>query len=163
MPKRLSTSRSVRLLAFLVVALVGACGGDDVTGTSSGPTFETLVGTYLGAMVGLSQGVALSADVSFTLSQAGGSLSGSYALSGILTDGTNEAAISGSGSLTGTIASGLHPSVDITLSNQCPNYSPRFSGAFDSANDLLTIAGPLDVLLDCTIILTYPTTILLSR
>ena len=114
-------------------------------------------------MVGLSQGVALSADVSFTLSQAGGSLSGSYALSGILTNGTNEAAILGSGSLSGTIAPGLNPSVDITLSNQCPNYSPRFSGAFDSANDLLTIAGPLDVLLDCTIVLTYPTTILLSR
>jgi hypothetical protein len=65
--------------------------------------------------------------------------------------------------LTGTLTAGLNPSVNVTLSNQCPNYSASFSGTFDSANNLLTISGPVDMMLeDCTIFLTYSSTILLS-
>ncbi len=158
--------RLIRFSAVLVVAFLTACGGDDGTdtGTSPGPSYETLVGTYVGAMVGLNQGVALSADFSMTFNQTGGSLSGSYAISGTLTEGAVVVAILGSGSLTGTIAAGLNPSVNFTLSNQCLNFSPSFSGAFDSANNLLTISGPVDMLeADCTIFLTYSSTILLSR
>lgn len=155
--------RSVRFSAILVVVFLTACGGDDGTGSNSEPTFETLAGTYVGALAGLTQGVALSADFSITFSQTGGSLSGSYAISGTLTEGTVVVAILGSGSLSGTIASGLNPSVNITLTNQCPNFSASFSGTFDSANNRLTISGPVDILDNCTIILTYPSVIILSR
>jgi len=140
-----------RFLVVLVLAFLTACGGDD----STGPNFETLVGTYVGAMVGLSLGVILAADLSITFAQTGGTLSGSYAISGTLTEGSVVVATQGTGSFTGFIAAGLNPSVNATLTNQCPNYSASFSGALDSANNLLTLSGPVHILLeDCTILLT---------
>ena len=144
-----------RFSVVLVVTFLTACGGDDGTGVS----FETLAGTYVGPLIGTSQGVILGANLSVTITQSSGSLSGSYAISGTLTEGAVVVAILGTGSFTGTIAAGLNPSVNLTLTNQCPNYSASFSGALDSANNLLTISGPVHVLDSCTILLTYQSTL----
>jgi len=106
----------------------------------------------------------LVASLSLTINQSGGDLSGSYAISGTLNDGVAEVAVLGTGNFTGTIAAGNNPSVNLTLTNQCPGYSARFSGALDSANNLLTMSGPVDILnQDCSIFLTYQSVILLRR
>jgi hypothetical protein len=69
------------------------------------------------------------------------------------------------GTLTGTIATGNNPSVNITVrTGVCPNYSAQFSGAYDTPNRRLTITGPVDILSDaCAILLRYQVTIILNR
>jgi hypothetical protein len=115
-------------------------------------------------LTGATQGVAISATFSLTIAQTAGSLSGSWSLSGQLTDGVSAVPITGTGSLTGTIASGGNPSVNITVKNACPNYQANFSGAYDSVNHKLTVSGPADILNDaCAVVLSYPSIIVLSR
>ncbi len=150
-----------RMIGLTWMLLAIASCGDDGTGPET--TFESLAGTYTGGIVGISQGVLLDAALSVTIIQSGGDLSGSYGVTGTLTEGALVVPIFGTGSFVGTIAAGQNPSVNITLTNQCPNYSAHFSGALDSANDLLTLSGPIHILDGCTIFLTYPSTILLRR
>jgi hypothetical protein len=111
----------------------------------------------------MSQGVAFAADLDVNFEQSSGRISGSFALSGILTAETLSAPIRGTGNLTGTIDRGLDPSVNITFVNQCPGYSAHYSGSFDSATTLLTISGPAHILLDCVIVMTFETTILMEQ
>ena len=58
-------SRLGRCAVFLVVAFLNACDGDD--GTGPGATFESLVGTYTGTIVAMSDGVVLAADFGITM------------------------------------------------------------------------------------------------
>lgn len=159
------TLRSIRHPAVLVVALLGACGGDDGIGhTFPFPTFEKIAGSYTGALAGTTQGIALAATISLTITQDESYLSGSYAITGTLNDGVSVVAVQETGSFTGAIETGNNPSVAITLVNQCPNYSARFSGWLDSLHNQLTFSGPVDILLDdCTIFLTYQFAMLLRR
>ena len=160
-PTLTKKGKPMRGPVLALVLTVAACGD---SGTNPEPTYETLSGTYVGGIAGVAQGVALDADLSITFNQTGGNLSGSYAIAGTLTEGVVVVDILGTGSIAGTVAAGLNPSVNVTLSNQCPNWSANFSGTFDSANNLLTISGPVDMLeLDCTIFLTYPSVIFLAR
>ncbi len=86
-------------------------------------------------------------------------------VSGTLNDGVTILSIVGSGTSTGTIASGQNPSINITFtSGVCPNHQSAFSGTLDSANDLITLSGPVDILdRNCVVFLTYASIILLSR
>ena len=147
-------------LGTLVLACaISACGGDSATG----PTRENLAGSYSGPVVGLAQGVALNATVSFTIAQNAGTLSGTWALSGTLSDGFSSTNVQGTGTLSGTVAEGNNPSVNITVfSPTCPNYSANFSGAYDVANRRLTMAGPIDIP-NCTVFRRYQTTLIISR
>ena len=145
-----------------ILLFLAGCGGD--SGISPAPSFANLAGTYTGEVVGRRQGVSLLASFSIAIIQNGGDLSGSYAITGTLRDGILEGSVQETGSFSGTIASGQDPSVNLTLTNRCPNYSARFSGALDSANDLLTLSGPVDTFFnDCSIFLTYQSVILLHR
>jgi hypothetical protein len=154
-------SRSVRIFVVFSAAFLTACGGD---GTGPESDFETLVGTYEGSIVGVSLGVVLSANLSLTFEQTGGILSGGYSLNGILSEGESAAPLQGVGTFTGTIAAGQNPAVTVSLSSRCPNFEANFFGGYSSADDLLTLIGPVDVLLDdCTLILRYVPTISLSR
>jgi len=154
-----------KLLAGTFLVALPACGGDSGTGPSPGPTFENIAGSYAGVLAGISQGVALEATFSIAIQQSAGDLSGSSSLVGTLSDGVILVAVQGSGTFTGTIASGLNPSVNITTaSSLCPNHRPSFSGSFDSANNVLTLNGPIDIVDDnCDVVLTFPSVIVLSR
>ncbi len=146
------------------VALVGtvACGGDS-TGPSA--SYETIAGTYAGELGGVSQGVALVGDFTLTISQSSGSLSGTYGIDGALSDGINAVAVAGSGTLTGTIAAGNNPSVNLTIRPSiCSQRTAQFSGTYDSANRRITLQGPVYILEnDCSIFLTYPMNVILQR
>lgn len=157
--------RIARMAVGLALALmVGACGGDGGTGPSV--MYENVAGTYGGTMQGVTQGVALNADFVLTISQSQGSLSGTYGLDGFLTDGVSTVAISGSGTISGSIASGNNPSVNFTTKTSgCPGRTEHFSGTYDSANRRITAQGPVYVLdfSDCSILLTYQMNVVLQR
>ena len=157
-----------RLAAASVIgsaAVLAGCGGDSGTGPAPAPTFENIAGTYAGVLVGISQGVAMEAIFSLTITQSSGNLSGSWSLAGTLNDGVIVVDIIGSGTLSGTIASGQNPSVNITFTNGlCPNHQDTFSGTFDSANNVITLNGPIDILDEnCAVFLSYPSVIILTR
>jgi hypothetical protein len=63
------------LSAILLLASVVACS--DSTGPSE--TFESIAGSYNGALAGIAQGIALDAEFSLTINQTGGSATGSWA------------------------------------------------------------------------------------
>ena len=144
--------------------LLAACGGDSPTSPSQ--HFESIAGDYTGQMVGLAQGIELNAVFAISISQTNGSASGNYTLSGTLSDGTTQVDIVGAGPLSGTVASGTNPSVNIAIKVPgCPNYQANFSGAYDSVNRRLTITGPVDIFQNnsCTVALSYSGTIILAR
>jgi hypothetical protein len=169
-------SRWVRCPVVLVVALLIGCG-DDGTGPGSnddtdppsnggiGPTvgFETLLGPYAGIIDSESQGITYTADLTVVFQQSGHSISGSFSIDGTLSLGDLSDAIRGTGSFTGTINRGYDPAVDLTFVNSCPGYSAHFSGALGSETTLLTIRGPVHILVDCQVFLTFQTTILMDR
>ena len=146
--------------SMIILGFLTACGSD-----VAAPTFEDISGTYTGQMSGISQGVALSALFSVTLTQNQGELSGSWALQGVLSDDFGSAPTQGTGPLTGTIGSGNNPSVNVTVrTGSCPNYSAPFSGTYDSANRRLTITGPVEILTEtCAVLLTYSAVMVLVR
>lgn len=154
------------VLAFLLMGSA-ACGGggDDSDGNGPSPTYNSVAGTYVGAMAGVSQGVAIESDFTLTITQSGGTLGGSFATVGTLTDGIDFVNIAGSGSMSGSIASGNNPSVNMTIrSSSCTNYTARFSGSYDTANRALTISGPVDILnSSCAVVLSYAATLVLRN
>lgn len=156
---------ATRLLATTLLVGAMACGGDSGTGPGT-PTYETVAGTYNGGMAGISQGVALEADFTLTLVQSQSSLSGTYALDGLLSDGIDVVAVAGTGTITGAIAAGTNPSVNLTIrSGICPNYTANFSGTYDSANRRITMQGPVEFFGagSCNVVLSYPMNLVLQR
>ena len=152
------------LVILGVAAGVGACGGDGGTGPES--RYESIAATYNGVLVGVSQGIALNSTFSLTIAQTQGNLGGSWGLSGVLNDGVSTLNVAGSGTLAGTIAAGNNPSVNLTVRVPgCPNYQAQFSGAYDVSNRRLTMAGPVEFFAanSCTVVLSYPSTIILTR
>jgi hypothetical protein len=145
-----------------IIIVAAAC---DSSSTGPSERWESIAGSYSGVMTGISQGVAMEATFSMTFSQNQGSLGGSYAMQGVLTDGVNWADVQGTGAMSGTIQSGNNPSVNITIApGFCPSRTARFSGTFDSANARLTLFGPVEVLDEnCQIFRSYPTTVVLTR
>lgn len=151
-----------RHFALALATLLAACGGD---ASGPGETYESIAGSYSGQMVGVSQGVALDADFSLTLSQNAGSVTGTYALQGELTDGIDVVAVQGTGTISGTIAAGNNPSVNLTVQPaSCPNNRANFSGTYDVANRRLTMIGPVEFFnSSCAVVLRYQMNIVLTR
>ncbi len=106
--------RTAAFVPFLVI-LASACSGGGGGTTAPPPSYNDVSGSYSGPMSGVDQGVAIIAEFTVTVGQNGPTLSGSYALTGELTDGVNTVAISGTGTLAGNIAAGTNPSVNITV------------------------------------------------
>ena len=149
-------------VAFAFLILTVACGGD---ASGPAPSFENISGSYTGAMGGISQGIALDADFSLTLAQNAGSINGTYALQGELTDGIDVVGVQGTGAIAGTIASGNNPSVNLTVTPAgCPNRSTTFSGTYDVPNRRLTLIGPVDFFdNNCNTVLRYQMNMVLTR
>ena len=158
-----------RLLVLVLCGLLVSCGGDSPSepAIASGPanTYESIAGTYTGALMSVSQGVTLSANFSLTLVQTVGSLSGSFRLTGTLDDGIIQASVLGSGTVTGTVDPGSNPSVSVTMTPEgCPDAAVTWSGAYTSANGLLTISGVANIFdAACVVFLTYEGTMILDR
>jgi hypothetical protein len=114
----------------------------------------------------VAQGIALNSTFSLTITQTQGSLGGSWGLSGVLDHGVSTLNVAGSGTHVGSIAAGNNPSVNLTVRvPSCPSHQAQFSGAYDVANRRLTISGPVVFFAanSCTIVLSYPSTIILTR
>lgn len=114
-----------------LVFLTAGCSADSGTGPSQ--TYANIAGSYAGSLVGLSQGIALASTFSVTITQASGTLTGSYALSGTLTDGISSVDVFGTGALTGTCHLCRSPDV----SQHDHPHPVRSRGGCDSAH-LLT-------------------------
>jgi hypothetical protein len=147
---------------FAFIVAVAACGSD---ASGPGTTYENIGGSYSGQMGGTTQGVALDADFSLTLSQNAGSLNGTYALQGELSNGLNFVNVQGTGVIAGTIASGNNPSVNLTVTPaSCPNNRANFSGTYDVANRRITLIGPVDFFdNNCVTVLRYQMNFVLTR
>ena len=151
----------MRLKSFsvlLAVLAVLGCGSSDAM---TAPSYADVSGSFAGPISGTSQGVVLSANVVLTITQTSGTLSGSYALTGT----ANGTAISGTGTMSGTVAPGNNPSVNLNVVIAgCPAVQNSYSGSYDSANRRLTITGPLYLLnANCTIAVTYQLTLVLGK
>jgi hypothetical protein len=148
----------------LVLLAVASVGCSDASGPSEA-SYANIAGAYAGVMAGTTQGVALEAAFTITLTQNQGSISGSYSMSGDVTDGQLIVDVLGTGTVTGTISDGSNPSVNLTLrTGFCPSYTAPFTGTYDSANARLTLTGPVDILADdCTVALRYPMVLILTR
>ena len=144
------------LMATAILLAACSSGAD-----STAPTYDDVSGSFAGPISGTSQGVTLNANVVLTITQASGTLSGSYALTGI----ANGTQISGTGTISGTVTSGNNPSVNLhVVIAGCPSVQNPYSGSYDSANRRLTITGPLYLLnSNCTIAVTYQLTLVLSK
>jgi hypothetical protein len=147
------------LLLFTCVVLA-ACGSD-----ATGPQYNEVSGSYAGVMAGVSQGVALQANFSLTISQTGGSLGGTYALQGAVSDGLSSLPVQGTGVLNGSVSSGSNPSINVTIVPAgCPNRAVQFSGTYDTSNRRLNLAGPVQLYDNaCTPVLTYHLNMVLNR
>ena len=149
-----------RFLIFSLFLALAACGSD-----STGPevSYESIAGSYQGALVGNNNGILMESIFSLSIAQSSGDLSGTWSMTGTLTDGISTVPFQGTGNLSGTIQSGDNPSVNLRITNACSNYRADFSGVYDSPNRKLTINGPVDILDGCEVVLTYPSTIILTR
>lgn len=147
-----------------LLSISAACGGGNST-TSPSPTYNDISGGYSGALAGTSQGVLLTGTFSLTITQASATTGGSYAIVGVLNNGISSQNIQGTGTISGTVAAGNNPSVNMALAiSGCPNQQSNFSGAYDTTNRKLTMSGNIYIVNpNCTVALTYPSTIILSR
>lgn len=159
--KYLLTWGSRMAAVTLAVVVLTGCGD---SGTEP-ETFNQIAGSYAGMLSGIQQGIALNATLSLTIQQNRGQLSGSYAISGTLSDGVVVVDTQGTGVIDGSIQSGNNPSVNVTITpGGCPNRPATFSGAYDSSNQRLTISGPVEIFEhDCSVFITYQSTIIMSR
>jgi len=153
---------------FAIVSALTACGGGDkITGPTTGPTYDSIAGTYTGEVAGFQERLLLHSTFTLTIAQSDASFSGTYGLSGFLNDSTGAARkVSAAGSLTGTMNPGSFPSLGMTLlAPGCPDYRAVFRGVYDSLNDRIIISGPIDFFADntCNVVLTYPSAIVLNR
>lgn len=149
----------MRSRLVILAVLIVACGSDSTTSPTGG--YADISGSFAGPISGTSQGVTLDATISLTITQSGGSFSGTEAVVGTL----NGIPGSGTGTFTGTIAPGNNPSVNLTvLDADCPAYHEPYSGTYDSANRRLTMTGPFPVFNpDCSVALVYTLTLVLSK
>lgn len=147
-------SRTPRPALLLLLPLALACGDS----TGPGESFEQVSGGYAGEILGQSQGVQIDGVFELQLTQQGGSLSGTSAVVGTLFDGVVTLPISGTSTITGTIAPGENPSMSITTTSAtCPNQVTTFNGSYNSSTRQITLTGNVGITDEnCGTFLTFP-------
>jgi hypothetical protein len=157
----------IPLRFFLSAAFLSglACGGQP---NPLGPNgIQDISGAYTGTIASVTQGVALDASISLTVTQLEQrSLTGDYALSGTLKNGTHVTSFERNGPLRGSLQQGDYPLVTITLMDfNCPHYSALYTGPYSSANRRLALSGRVEIFSagTCTVEASYPLTLTLNR
>jgi hypothetical protein len=135
------------MLVVLVFAL-GSMGcsndsGDGDTGPPP-PTYENLAGDYSAPTNAVSRygGDTLNGTFWLSLTQNAGTVGGTWAASGTLSDhgAHSPIALAGTISIGGVVASGPNPTVFFSLLlPSCPNVGYPFNGSYTSANERLTV------------------------
>jgi hypothetical protein len=143
-----------RAALLLLLPLALACGDS----TGPGESFEQVSGGFAGEILAQSQGVQLEGVFELQLTQQGGTLSGTSAVIGTLFDGVVTLPISGTSTITGSIASGENPSMSITTrSTTCPNQVTTFNGSYNSSTRQITLTGNVGITDEnCQTFLTFP-------
>ncbi len=129
-----------KIVSLILALSLAGCGGDGGTGPSA--TYDSIAGTYAGSINSLAQGVRFNGTVSLTLTQSKGSLGGSWAVNGVLSDLFEAVQISGTGPITGSVGEGTNPNVTIRLQYPgCPSLSTTFTGVRDSGARRVIVSG----------------------
>ena len=140
--------RASALASLVLAALLSACGGDSPTAPPE-PTYHSVAGSYAGTMFGSHpDDWTLEMDFILSIRQTQGTLTGNYRVEGILTDDLDGStyAISGTGDLEGTVASGDFPSVSFEIIPElCPNLAETWTGTYDQTTQILNVRGTLNV------------------
>ena len=149
---------------MLPLAALGALG---CSSTEPRPTYVSLAGTYAGPLVSTAQGLTLSATLTLAVTQNGGTLGGTYTLSGMIFNAATAQLVwtlKGSGTLSGSVAAGRNPGVTIAATfSSCPETPDAFNGSYDDTTRVATLAGSLYFFgASCEILVAFPLTITLS-
>jgi hypothetical protein len=159
-----ATWTSAVICCTLVV--VGCGGGAVPTSPTPSITYENVAGNYTGDINGMLPGFLLTGTLTLNLDQSAAALSGGYAVVATLDDGVTKTPGQGSVTLSGTVASGINPSLNFTVrSVPCPTAAPSdWTGSYESGSGLLTLTGVIHLLNPaCVRQLSFPVTISMRR
>ena len=120
-----------RLITIAATATAIACAGTDP------PEHDDVSGLYQGPV----SGSGVSGSISLTISQKGGSLSGTWAASLTIVYNGDTFTSEGSGTFTGTIEAGVNPQVDLVATGAC-NATANYTGRNNSELRTMTVSGP---------------------
>lgn len=124
----------------------------------------SLNGTFYGAFNGIDGVAMLAASVQFTLAESSGAVAGTFAIAGVLDDGSSRADVAGTGTLVGTVASGDRADVSFTTRSDLCAHSSAFTGVYDRGTGVLGVDGQVDVLDQfCTVVYTYTVSLAMGR
>lgn len=152
----------LRNLTLLSAALaLSACSSTEAVGPSE---YVALADDWNSSLTGELGQLFPGLDVSLSLTQDGSVIGGSFAIRGTVAD--TLVVLDLAGTVSGTVTSGPNPSVDLSIRNSaCPDYSARFTGAYDSGKRQLTVTGPLDFFRpdSCSVGFSAPVTLVFKR
>lgn len=152
----------MKRVLFILLAFV-ACGDDTTEPTTDPPN---IAGAYATNVSTSANDILLDAAVNILLDQDGGTLSGSYNITGTLTDDdTNIISYESDGTITGTISGGDTPTITLTARpTACPNTTAIWSGPYDAETGAMALSGSIIVFGEsCSIDMTFAPTMILRR
>jgi hypothetical protein len=152
--------------AALVAASLSACG--DGSGTDPVSEEESaLTGTFGGQFLSVGDSSALTGYLTLELTEdaATGGLTGAFALEATIDDGEFQQPIAGGGPLVGGVSPSQIALLYFTATPDfCPSQPVEFTGTYDRRYGSLLVGGQIFVLdADCAVLLTFPSTISLTR
>ena len=106
----------------------------------------------------------MAASLQVSLAESSRVLIGTLGIQGRLDDGQSQTDVAGTGILMGTVASGDVATVSFaTESDSCPGHTSSFTGIYYRLTGVLGVAGPVNVLDQCVVVLTYPIDLAMRR
>ena len=152
--------------AALTAAVLSACG----EGSGTDPVTEDerdLTGTFGGGFASVGDSAALLGYLTLELTEerSTGALTGGFALEATVDDGAFQQPIAGGGPLIGGVSPTEIALLYFTATPDfCPSQPVEFTGTYDRRYGTLLVGGQIHVLdADCAVLLTFPSTISLTR
>jgi hypothetical protein len=131
-----------------------------------GDSGSALTGRFEGSFLAVDDSVVLDGYLTLDLTEsAAGSLSGTFALEGMLDDGEFQQPIAGAGPLTGSVSPTSIGLLHFTATPDfCPQHPVEFNGNYDRRSGGLLVGGEIDILDGvCAVVFTFPSTIPMRR